>query len=168
MSNNGLSGTYSYIPDNILEKVLVEVSSQSSGMKLNTLIITIPVFFTAWYLGMTVSDVAFGLRRREIGILLTRGMSSLQIFTTLLFEAITLGIISGVLGSIIGAAILPFVVTGAGFELLFRYITPITFGATMVFSLLLSHSLCVHKNTHRIRVHEPNLPHASGMIYQIK
>jgi hypothetical protein len=135
---NGMSGVYSYIPDNILEQVLVDVSSQSSGMKLNTLIITIPVFFTAWYLGMTVSDVAFGLRRREIGLLLTRGLSHRQVFATLLFEAIMLGVISGVLGSVLGALILPFVISGAEFGLLFRYITPVTFGATMVFSLLLS------------------------------
>ena len=135
---NGMSGTYSYIPDNILEKVLLSVSSQSSGMKLNTLIITIPVFFTAWYLGMTVSDVAFGLRRREIGLLLARGMSHRQVFTALLFEAILLGVVSGILGSVIGAVILPFVINGAEFGLLFRYITPVTFGATMVFSLLLS------------------------------
>jgi ABC-type antimicrobial peptide transport system permease subunit len=135
---NGMSGRYSCIPDNILEKVLVEVSSKSSGMKLNTLIITIPVFFTAWYLGMTVSDVAFGLRRREIGLLLTRGMSHRQVFMTLLFEALLLGIVSGILGSVIGAVILPFVISGAEFGLLFRYITPVTFAATMVFSLLLS------------------------------
>ena len=135
---NGMGAIYSYIPDYVLEKVLTEVSSTSFGTKLNTLFVTIPVFFTAWYLGMTVSDVTFSLRRKEIGLLLTRGMSHRQVFTTLLYEALLLGSVSGVLGSFVGALILPFVISGAEFGLLFRFITPITFAATMVFSLLLS------------------------------
>ena len=135
---NGLGGVYYYIPTNYLGMVLNAVAARSQGSKLNTIIITTPVFFTAWYLGMTVSDVAFGMRRKEIGLLLTRGLSHRQIFTTLLSEAALLGVAAGLLGVAAGAIILPLVITGADFASLFRYVSPVTFGATLAFSLLLS------------------------------
>jgi ABC-type lipoprotein release transport system permease subunit len=135
---NAKGSTYSYVPRNYLQDVLTQVSSNSDNTKLNTLIITIPVFFTAWYLGMTVSDVAMGLRRKEIGLLLTRGMTYRQVFLTLLSEALLIGVAAGVLGLVLGAIVLPFAIGGADFTLIFRYVTPTTFAATLAFSLALS------------------------------
>jgi putative ABC transport system permease protein len=68
-------------------------------------IVSIPVFFVAWYLGYTVSDVSFNIRRREIGILSTKGLSSGQIQRMFLTEAIVIGAIGGALG-VIGGLIL--------------------------------------------------------------
>ncbi len=135
---NGMGGVYYYTTTNYLGMVLNAVAARSQGSKLNTIIITTPVFFTAWYLGMTVSDVAFGMRRKEIGLLLTRGLSHRQVFTALLSEAALLGVAAGLLGVAAGALILPFVISGADFASLFRYVSPVTFGATLAFSLLLS------------------------------
>ncbi|MCX6648744.1 MAG: FtsX-like permease family protein [Candidatus Bathyarchaeota archaeon] len=135
---NGMGGVYSYIPINYLDLALQGIEATAAKTKLNTIVVTIPVFFTAWYLGMTVSDVALGLRRKEIGLLLTRGMSHRQVFISLLTEACLVGVVAGVLGVVIGAVIMPFVVSRAGFDMLFRYVSPITFAATVVFSLALS------------------------------
>ena len=135
---NAKGSTYSYVPRNYLQDVLTQVSSNSDNTKLNTLIVTIPVFFTAWYLGMTVSDVALGLRRKEIGLLLTRGMTYRQVFLTLLSEALLIGVAAGILGTVMGAIVLPFAISGVDFALIFRYVTPITFAATLAFSLALS------------------------------
>ncbi len=135
---NGMGGVYYYIPTSYLGMVLDAVAARSQGSKLNTVIITTPVFFTAWYLGMTVSDVAFGLRRKEIGLLLTRGLSHRQVFTTLLSEAVLLGVAGGLLGIAAGALILPLVIGGTDLSTLFRFVSPVTFAATMGFSLLLS------------------------------
>ncbi len=135
---NGMGGVYEYIPVNYLDAALQDVESTASETKLNTIVVTIPVFFTAWYLGMTVSDVALGLRRKEIGLMLTRGMSHRQVFTSLLTEALLTGIVAGILGNIIGALVMPLVVTRAGLDTLLRYVSPVTFAATVLFSLALS------------------------------
>ena len=121
-----------------MELALKGVEATAAKTKLNTIVVTIPVFFTAWYLGMTVSDVALALRRKEIGLLLTRGMSHRQIFTTLLSESLLIGVVSGVLGVIIGAVVMPLVVSRATFATLFRFVSPITFAATIAFSLVLA------------------------------
>ncbi|HIH89561.1 TPA: ABC transporter permease [Candidatus Bathyarchaeota archaeon] len=135
---NGMGGVYEYIPVNYLDLAVTDISSSAAKTKLNSIVVTIPVFFTAWYLGMTVSGVALGLRRKEIGLLLTRGMSHRQVFASLLIEAILLGVVAGVLGVIIGALIMPLIVSSASFALLFRYVSPITLAATILFSLALS------------------------------
>jgi ABC-type antimicrobial peptide transport system permease subunit len=135
---NGMGGVYEYIPINYLDAALQGVAATASKTKLNTIVVTIPVFFTAWYLGMTVSDVALSLRRKEIGLLLTRGMSHRQVFTSLLSEALLTGIAAGVLGNAIGAIVMPLVVSTADITQIFRFISPTTFAATLAFSLALS------------------------------
>ncbi len=67
--------------------------------------VSIPVFFVAWYLGSIVSDVSFNIRRREIGLLSTKGLSSGQIQRMFLSEAIVIGLIGGLLG-VVGGLVL--------------------------------------------------------------
>ena len=74
-------------------------------MLINFFIVSIPVFFVAWYLGSTVSDVSFNIRRREIGLLSTKGLSSGQIQRMFLTEALVIGLIGGALG-VVGGLIL--------------------------------------------------------------
>ena len=69
------------------------------------IIVSLPVFFVAWYLGATVSDVSFNIRRREIGLLSTKGLSSGQIQRMFLTEALVIGLIGGALG-VVGGLIL--------------------------------------------------------------
>lgn len=135
---NGMGGVYEYIPVNYLDLALSQIGSTASETKLNTIVVTIPVFFTAWYLGMTVSDVALSLRRKEIGLLLTRGMSHRQVFASLLTEAALSGVVAGILGVALGAVIMPLVVSRAGFDTLFRFVSPVTLAATLGFSFAIS------------------------------
>ena len=74
-------------------------------MLINFIVVSIPVFFVAWYLGSTVSDVSFNIRRREIGLLSTKGLSSGQIQRMFLTEAVVIGLIGGALG-VVGGLIL--------------------------------------------------------------
>ncbi len=96
-------------------------------------ILSIPIFFVAWYLGSTISDVSFNLRRREIGLLSTKGLSSGQIQRMFLGEAITVGCIGGI-GGVIGGLILNQVFTG-GFNASALF-NPQTFSPyTMIFTI---------------------------------
>ena len=55
-------------------------------------------FFVAWFVGRTVSQASFNLRRREIGLLMTKGFSQTQLFRHFLVEALLVGLIGGGLG----------------------------------------------------------------------
>jgi ABC-type lipoprotein release transport system permease subunit len=76
-----------------------------NSMLTSFIVVSIPVFFVAWYLGSTVSDVSFNIRRREIGLLSTKGLSSGQIQRMFLTEAVVIGAIGGALG-VVGGLIL--------------------------------------------------------------
>jgi len=92
-------------PNNMLSSVLYNYQSVFSSMVFQFIWVSIPIFFVAWYLGSTVSDVSFNIRRREIGLLSTKGLSSGQIQRMFLSEAVFIGFIGGVLG-VIGGIIL--------------------------------------------------------------
>jgi len=83
---------------NNLQSALSVYQALSIGMRLSFLVVALPVFFVAWYVGTTVSEVSFNLRRREIGLLLAKGFSSGQLFRLFLSESLLIGI----LGSLIG------------------------------------------------------------------
>ena len=91
--------------NNMLRDSLYGYQSNFQVMLINFVVVSIPVFFVAWYLGSTVSDVSFNIRRREIGLLSTKGLSSGQIQRMFLTEAIVIGLISGALG-VVGGLIL--------------------------------------------------------------
>jgi ABC-type antimicrobial peptide transport system permease subunit len=91
--------------NNMLGNSLSSFQSGFQSMVINFFIVSIPVFFVAWYLGSTVSDVSFNIRRREIGLLSTKGLSSGQIQRMFLTEALVIGLIGGALG-IVGGLIL--------------------------------------------------------------
>ena len=111
---NGLGARFGYVPANYLGMLLEAIGGVSSQMKTNTLLVAAPVFFTAWYLGVTVSDISLGLRRREIGLLFTRGFNHGQAFYVFLFEAAVISLLAGTAGILLGAAILPLVIPGLG------------------------------------------------------
>ncbi|HLN88505.1 MAG TPA: ABC transporter permease, partial [Candidatus Binatia bacterium] len=91
--------------NNMLLNALYGYQGNFQGMLINFIIVSIPVFFVAWYLGSTVSDVSFNIRRREIGLLSTKGLSSGQIQRMFLTEALVIGVIGGTLG-VVGGLIL--------------------------------------------------------------
>jgi len=86
----------------------------SQAMTAQFLIIALPIFFMAWYTGTTISDVTFNLRRREIGLLQTRGFKNRPIVEILIIEAAMLGAIAGILGTILGLVITPIIIATPG------------------------------------------------------
>ncbi len=83
---------------------LQQFSSSIFGLRLTFTIFSTPVFFVAWFVGRTVSQASFNLRRREIGLLMTKGFSQSQLLRHFLVEALLVGLIGGGLG--LAAAVL--------------------------------------------------------------
>lgn len=135
---NGVGAPYYYVPRNYLGDVLTTIYSSSNSLKVTTMLVMIPVFFTAWFLGLTISDMSLNLRRREIGLLFTRGMTHRQVLFILLFEAVLVGVFAGLVGVLAGALILPFVIPGLEFNQIIGVFTPTNLSITLLFSLLLS------------------------------
>jgi ABC-type antimicrobial peptide transport system permease subunit len=126
--------------NNMLGNALTSFQYSFSSTLFSLIVVSIPVFFVAWYLGSTVSDVSFNMRRREIGLLSTKGLSSGQIQRMFLSEALAIGFIGGVLG-VVGGLILNQVFAG-GFDLdtLFspQLFSPYTMVFTVVFGMVLA------------------------------
>jgi len=140
IQNNVLANfeTYGYV-NNMLGYALSSFQYSFSSTLFNLILVSLPVFFVAWYLGSTVSTVSFNMRRREIGLLSTKGLSSGQIQRMFLTEALTIGFIGGVLG-VVGGSILNQVFTG-GFNsdtLLRELLNPYTMIFTIVFGMVLA------------------------------
>ncbi len=129
---------YIYTPRSYLQEILTAVSQLSDQMKTSTILVAIPVFFCAWYLGMTVSDVVFNMRRREIGLLFTRGMTHRQVLYILVFEGLIVSVLAAVIGVLAGAAVLVAVIPEMGFLEVLNSVSPLTIGATLFFSTVLS------------------------------
>jgi ABC-type lipoprotein release transport system permease subunit len=125
---------------NMLGMALTSFQYSFSSTLFNLILVSIPVFFVAWYLGATVSDVSFNIRRREIGLLSTKGLSSGQIQRMFLTEALVIGFVGGVLG-VVGGLILNQVFAG-GFNMdtLFspQLFSPYTMLFTVIFGMVLS------------------------------
>jgi ABC-type lipoprotein release transport system permease subunit len=142
--NNRILANYEYggYVQNNLGNILTNFQYSFSGtILINLILISLPVFFVAWYLGSTVSDVSFNLRRREIGLLSTKGLSNGQIQRMFFAEAIVIGFIGGLIG-VFGGLLLNQVFTGFNLETLFnpQLLSPFTMVYTVAFGVLLSFS----------------------------
>ncbi len=107
---------FGLITYNNLQSVLVRAQFLSIEMRVSFLVVALPVFFVAWYVGTTVSDVSFNLRRREIGLLLAKGFSSGQLFRLFLSESLLIGIFGGLIGVGLSFLLSPYFVTVIGGE----------------------------------------------------
>ena len=104
-------------------------------MRFMFVINAIPVFFVAWYMGMTVSDVSFNLRRREIGLLLTKGFSRGQLLRMFLGETFLIGLVAGIVGILLSLSLTPFFIQAVGGEF---GGTPVIGPDTIVITLVLA------------------------------
>ena len=131
--------TESYISNN-LDYSLQNFNYNFQNTLNQFILFSIPVFFISWYLGLTLSDVSFNMRRREIGLLSTKGLSSRQIQNMFLGEALALGVVGGSLG-VVGGLILNQVFNGGlNLNTLFspQAISPYTMVFTVVFGVILA------------------------------
>ncbi len=126
--------------NNMLGSALGGYQNNFQGMLINFIVVSIPVFFVAWYLGLTVSDVSFNIRRREIGLLSTKGLSSGQIQRMFLTEALVIGLIGGALGVVGGLILNQYYLGAVNFNKLFssELFNPTIALVTVVFGVVLS------------------------------
>ena len=83
--------------DNLLGQ-LEQFSTTILSLRLTFTAVSIPVFFMAWYVGRTVSQSSFNLRRKEIGLLLTRGFTRGQLVRHFITEGVLVGLLAGLAG----------------------------------------------------------------------
>jgi len=118
---------------------LQQFSSSIFALRLEFTIFSIPVFFVAWFVGRTVSQASFNLRRREIGLLMTKGFSQSQLFRHFLVEALLVGLIGGGLGLAAAALLNPyFVQILSGSNQSGVFLSQDTAIATIIFTLTLT------------------------------
>src|SRR5205809_354226 len=124
--------------DNILSQ-LQGFSQEIFSLRLQFSIVSIPVFFLAWYVGRTVSQSSYNLRRKEIGLLLTRGFTRRQLFNQFLTEGLMIGILAGVAGALLAYGLNPTFIwalggaSGGG-----AFLTSDTVIVTLVFAVILT------------------------------
>jgi ABC-type antimicrobial peptide transport system permease subunit len=137
LANYEFSG--SYFQNNLGNTLTSFQFGFSETIIINLVIVSLPVFFVAWYLGSTVSNVSYNMRRREIGLLSTKGLSSGQIQRMFFAEALVIGLIGGVIGVFCGL-LLNQVFTGINLETLFnpQLLSPYTVGATLLFGMVIA------------------------------
>jgi FtsX-like permease family protein len=108
------AGQYGFwMQDNLLSQ-LQGFSAEIFALRLQFTIISIPVFFLAWYVGRTVSQSSFNLRRKEIALLLTRGFTRRQLFTQFLTEGLLIGIVAGAAGVLLAYGLNPTFISALG------------------------------------------------------
>ncbi|OLD34450.1 MAG: hypothetical protein AUI50_06435 [Crenarchaeota archaeon 13_1_40CM_2_52_14] len=118
---------------------LQQFSSSIFALRLEFTIFSIPVFFVAWFVGRTVSQASFNLRRREIGLLMTKGFSQSQLFRHFLVEALLVGLIGGGLGLTAAVLLNPyFVQILSGSYQSGVFLSQDTAVATIIFTLVLT------------------------------
>ena len=122
--------------DNNLQSALSVYQALSIGMRISFLVVALPVFFVAWYVGTTVSDVSFNLRRREIGLLSAKGFSSGQLFRLFLSESLLIGILGGLIGIGLTFLLSPFFVTVIGGD--FGGVSPVLTSEVVILSIIFS------------------------------
>ncbi|MDH7476975.1 MAG: FtsX-like permease family protein [Candidatus Bathyarchaeota archaeon] len=124
---------------NNLEWPLRSFQFASITIRFMFTLVSLPIFFMAWYMGTTVSDVSFNLRRREIGLLLTKGFSRGQILRIFLTETLLIGLVGGSLGVFLGFLLNPLFTqfsTDALFNL--NLISPFTVSFTIAFGVIMA------------------------------
>ncbi|MGC9345928.1 MAG: ABC transporter permease, partial [Candidatus Bathyarchaeales archaeon] len=124
---------------NNLEWPLNTFRFTSMMVRFTFTLVSLPIFFMAWYMGTIVSTVSFNLRRREIGLLLTKGFSRGQILRIFLTETMIIGMIGGVLGVFLGFLLNP-LFTQFSPDALFnpQMISPYTMIFTVAFGIIIA------------------------------
>ncbi|MGQ9588586.1 MAG: FtsX-like permease family protein, partial [Thermoplasmata archaeon] len=99
--------------DSRLVGPLSELYPQLEGMKVLFLILSLPVVALGVYLSIVGVDLGVTERRREVGILKSRGASNKQVFSSLILESLSLGAFAGILGLALGLLVSRFLLEAA-------------------------------------------------------
>ena len=87
-----------YFSEDLLIQPLWSLGSQLEYMKVVFIVLSLPVVALGTYLSVVGVDLGLNERRREIGILKSRGGSNRQVFSFLFLESLFLGVITGLMG----------------------------------------------------------------------
>lgn len=100
-----------------LELTLTLYQFTQLGMNLQFVSLSLPIFLLAYFTGTMVSDVGYNFRRREIGLLLTKGYQNHTIKRMFLIEGALVGGIAGAVSIFLGTAAAYYVlgITGVNF-----------------------------------------------------
>lgn len=127
------------VQSSLLTNVLSSYQATVLNLRFLFIVTSFPVFLVAWYIGSTVSDVSFNLRRREIGLLLTKGFSRRQLLQMFFTETLMVGLIGGLLGIALSLLLNPIFVRAVGGEFSGTpFIGTDTAIITVIFSLVLT------------------------------
>ncbi len=107
---SNLASQYGFAANDYVLGPLSFLAPTILALRVSFTVFSIPVFFMAWYVGRTVSQASYNLRRREIGLLMTKGFSKGQLFRHFLAEALLVGLIAGVLGLGLAVVLNPYFV----------------------------------------------------------
>ena len=94
-----------YFSSDMLVTPLYELGGQLEYMKVIFIVLSLPVVALGTYLSVVGVDLGLNERRREIGILKSRGGSNRQVFSFLFLESLILGVITGLLGLGLGVGV---------------------------------------------------------------
>ena len=130
-------GVSAFVQNN-LESALATLTISTLAIRFSLILVSMPVFFMAWYMGTTVSDVSFNLRRREIGLLSTKGFSSGQILRIFITQTLLLGVAGGLLGVLLGFVLNPIFTQFSTSLLDFQLISSYTITLTVIFGALIA------------------------------
>jgi ABC-type lipoprotein release transport system permease subunit len=83
----------------------------SESFRVVFLQVSIPVFFIALYMGITLNDVSYSIRRREVGLLLTKGVTRSTITSLFVWEALLVGLFASILGILLAIFLIPFFIS---------------------------------------------------------
>lgn len=108
--------------DNLVGSTLGILSLASAILVLGFVSLAVPVVFMSWYSSTMLSEVSYNLRRREFGLLQTKGFGPDTIKRMLTFEGLIIGLIGGTLGLLAGTFLAQFV-SGASLDVAFRILT---------------------------------------------
>ncbi len=90
---------------NLIGSTLAMMSLLAGVLVLSYVALAAPIIFMSWYSSTMLSDVSYNLRRREFGLLQTKGFGPRSIKSMLVFEGIIIGVFGGLSGLILGTVI---------------------------------------------------------------
>lgn len=85
-----------------ISNMISEIQSDLALFEVLSLVISLPTILLGIFLTDTLYKLSLTQRRRELGLLKTRGNTSRQNFLILIEEAVILSLIAGIIGSLLG------------------------------------------------------------------
>ena len=101
------------VPDSPLASALQNMQPQLESQKILFLALSLPVVALGTYLSIVGVDLGVTSRRREIGILKSRGASNRHVFFSLVLESVMLGTFAALIGLLMGVVVSRFLLGSA-------------------------------------------------------